>query len=362
MPISTCRYPNQLAKIRLFPDIEWEVAFLITVGRAYSGKIKYSRERLNLYHQNFSFQYLKNDLKVESEETNNLGWTLKAKAFENGIEHEIGIESIKKVIDAAVYAFNVTRESLEAFNPSNNDGTPSLAVSRGVIDLDFAIDPPNIGFALGWEFGKASNDEIVPIYTGGLRADPLIGLTIIVDLVPLVKFIPYVGAILNWLIRFIEKLTKSKIYITFEISFPVKADLSLSYNKVDGFANQGKQKIWIEPTVTLRAGCKSNEVILIPTSTRADGTIETTETEKWKVEGNAAASYTFEKEWGYDLTVNKYYEQSLVKFNGAKITIIISELISKRRIDFKPYKQETFEVVPPDEPDAPTYSSGKIYI
>ena len=62
------------------------------------------------------------------------------------------------------------------------------------------------------------------------------------------------------------------------------------------------------------------------------------------------------------MTVNKYYEQSSVKFNGAKITIIVSELISKRRIDFKPYKQETFEVVPPDKTDEPTYSSGKIYI
>lgn len=368
LPISTCRYPNQIAKFRVYPDIEWEIAFMITIGAGYSGKIKYHRDRLNRIHlgdennPGYGFRYIKDDLKIEGEKTENLGWTLKAKAIENGTEHEIGIESVKKVVDTAVYAFNITRQSLEVFDPSNSDGTPSLAVSRRIIEVDFAIDPPNVGFALSWKFGKASNDEIVPIYTGGLRADPLIGLTIVVDLVPLIKFIPYVGKILDWLIRFVEKLTKSKIYITFEISVPIKADLSLSYNRIDGFANRGKQKMWFEPTVTLRAGCKSNEVVFIPTATRADGTVETTETEKWKVEGNAAASYTFEKEWGYDLTVNKYYEQSSVKFNGAKITIIVSELISKRRIDFKPYKQETFEVVPPDKPDEPTYSSGKIYI
>lgn len=362
LPISTCRYPNQIAQIKVYPDMEWEVAFLVTIGRGYTGKLKYSRERLNQYHQNFSFRYLRSDLQIEGAQTANLGWVLKAKAVENGKEHEVGIESVKKVVDTAVYAFNATRQTLEIFDPANSDGTPSLAQSRRVIDIDFAIDPPNIGFALGWKFGKASNNEIVPIYTGGLRADPLIGITVVVDLVPLVKFIPYVGTILSWLIRFVERITKSKLYITFEITVPVKADLSLSYNKVDGFTDRSKQKMWIEPGVVLRAGCKSNEVVFIPTATRADGTIETTETEKWKIEGNAAASYTFEKEWGYDKQVDKYYEQSTVKFNGAKITIVVSELVSKRRIDFKPYKQETFEVVPPDKPDQPTYSSGKVYI
>ncbi|MGU3373947.1 hypothetical protein [Chryseobacterium sp. M5A1_1a] len=362
LPISTCRYPNQIAKINIYPEMEWEVAFLMTIGKGYTGKLKYSRERLNQYHQNFSFRYLRSDLQIEGTETSNLGWVLKAKAVENGNEHEVGIESIKKIVDTAVFAFNATRQGLEVFDPVNSDGTPSLAQSRRVIDIDFAIDPPNIGFALGWKFGKASNNEIVPIYTGGLRADPLIGITVVVDLVPLVKFIPYVGNILSWLIRFVERITKSKIYITFEITVPVKADLSLSYNKVDGFTDRSKQKMWMEPGIVLRAGCKSNEVVFIPTATRSDGTVETTETEKWKIEGNAAASYTFEKEWGYDKQVDKYYEQSTIKFNGAKITIVVSELISKRRIDFKPYKQETFEVVPADKPDEPTYSSGKIYI
>ncbi|HEX8576780.1 MAG TPA: hypothetical protein VF677_10855 [Flavobacterium sp.] len=361
LPISTCRYPNQIAKIKVYPDIEWEIAFMITIGTGYSGKIKYSRERMNGYHQNYGFRYLKDELQIEGTQTNNLGWALKAKAVENGKEHEIGIESIKKVVDTAVGAFNTTRQYLEMFNPENNDGTPSLAQSQRVIEIDFAIDPPNIGFALGWKFDKASNDEIVPIYTGGLRADPLIGLTIAVDLVPLIKFLGPVGRIINWIIRFIQWMSRSQLYITFEVALPVKADLSISYNKVDGFKNKGKQKIWIEPGVTFRAGCKSNEVVMISTVTRG-GITETTEVEKWKVEGNVATSFNFEKEWGYDLNANKYYEQSNVRFNGAKMTIIISNLISNRRIDFKPYKQETFELIAPDSPTDPLYTSGKIYI
>jgi len=359
VPISTCRYPNQIAKIQVFPDIEWEVAFMVTVGKGYSGKIKYSRERLNGYHQNYNFRYLKSELNIEGTQTSNLGWVLKAKAVENGKEHEIGIESIKKVIDTAVGAFNMTRQYLEVFNPSHSDGTPSLAQSRRVIEVDFAIDPPNVGFALGWKFGKSSTNEIVPIYTGGLKADPLIGLTIAVDLVPLIKFLGPIGRVISWIIQFIEWLSKSDLYITFEVSLPVKADLSLSYNRVDGFSNRGKQKMWVEPGVTLRAGCKSNEVVFIPTTTR-NGVTETTEVEKWKVEGNVATSLTFEKEWGFDKGAGKYYEKSTVNFKGAKMTIVVSELISNRRIDFKPTHQQVFTII--EEPKDPIYDSGKIYI
>ncbi|WP_415324827.1 hypothetical protein [Chryseobacterium sp. MMS23-Vi53] len=359
VPISTCRYPNQIAKIKVYPDIEWEVAFMITVGTGYSGKLKYRRERLNGYHQNYNFRYLTRELNIDATRSSNLGWTLKAKAVENGKEHEIGIESIKKVIDTGVAAFNMTQQYLEIFNPRNSDGTSSLAQSRRVIEIDFAIDPPNVGFALGWKFGKASNNEIVPIYTGGLRADPLIGLTVSVDLVPLIKFLGPIGRVISWIVQFIEWLSKSDLYITFEIAFPVKADLSLSYNRVDGFKNKDKQKVWLEPGVTLRAGCKSNEVVFIPTTTAA-GVTETTEVEKWKVEGNVATSLTFEKEWGFDLNQGKYYEKSSVNFKGAKMTIVISELISRRQINFKPTHQQVFTII--EEPKDPIYDSGKIYI
>ncbi|MFK7002199.1 hypothetical protein V3I07_15070, partial [Flavobacterium oreochromis] len=358
---STCRYPNQLAKIKVYPDIEWEVAFLITVGTGYSGNIRYSRRRMNGYHQNFGFRYLVDELNINATKTSNLGWSLKAKAAENSKEHEVSLEGIKKVMDTAVEAFNVTRKYLEMFNPDNNDGTPSLAQSRRVIDIDFEIDPPNIGFALGWKFDKASNDEIVPIYTGGLRADPLIGLTISVDLVPLVRFLGPVGRIVNWIIEFISKITKSELYITFEVSFPIKADLDLSYNKKDSFNNKGKQKMIVEPGVTFRAGSKSNEVVMISTVSKG-GITEHEEVEKIKIEGNAATSFVFEKEWGYDLDVGKYYEESNVKFNGAKMTITVSELINNRRIDFKAFKQETFELIPPDSENVGLYTSGKIYI
>ncbi|HEX8576793.1 MAG TPA: hypothetical protein VF677_10920 [Flavobacterium sp.] len=102
LSISTCRYPNQLAKIKVYPDIEWEIAFMITIGTGYSGKIKYSRERMNGHHQNYGFRYLKDELQIEGKQTSNLGWSLKGKCIENGNEHEIGIESIKRATNTAI--------------------------------------------------------------------------------------------------------------------------------------------------------------------------------------------------------------------------------------------------------------------
>ncbi|MFK7003725.1 hypothetical protein BWK63_05820 [Flavobacterium covae] len=362
LPISTCRYPNQIAKIKVYPDIEWEIAFLITIGTGYSGNIKYSRNRMNGYHKNFGFKYLHEELNINNTKTSNLGWSLKTKAAENGTEHEIGLEGIKKIIDTSIEAFNATRQYLEMFNPDNNDGTPSLAQSQQVIEIEFEIDPPNIGFALGWKFDKASNDEIVPIYTGGLRADPLIGLTISVDLVPLVRLLPYVGTAIDWLIKVITRITRSDIYITFEISTAVSGDLSFSYNKIDGFKNKEKQIMKVTPSVSIKTGCKSRDIIIIPSVTIGGINYPEQEVEKWKIEGNVASSFIFEKEWGYNKNKKMNYERSKVKFDGAKVTFIVNNIIDKRRVDYKIAYQENFILIPPSDDNAPIYDSNDVYI
>ncbi|WP_316798440.1 hypothetical protein [Pedobacter frigidisoli] len=353
LPVSTCRYPNQLVKVRVFPDVEWEIAFMVTVGRGYSGKIRYERERMEGHHRGYDFKYLKDDLHVEATQTSNLGWSLKGKCVENGNEHTLGLENVKKTIDTAVYAFDMVHEGLQVLNPQGGVGQ-SAAVSKRVIEIDFAIDPPNLGFALGWKFGAASTKSIVPIYTGGLRADPLIGLTISVDLVPLIGKIPYVGAIVRAIISVIEYLSDSDIYITFEVAQAVKVNLSLSYNKIDGFRNKGQQKVEYEVAITIKAGCKSNDVIMIPTVTRG-GVTETTEMEKWKVEGAASTTFTFTEEVGYNLNTGKQYKESSVVWNPASITITCYELLLSK-VTYNPSYSNKMKLFD----DKTLYKSGKI--
>ena len=73
---------------------------------------------------------------------------------------------------------------------------------------------------------------------------------------------------------------------------------------------------------------------------------------KWKV----ATSFSFIEETGYDL--NKQYKESSVIWNGAKLTITVDELISKKKLDYEKGDSKTFTLF--DKKDI--YKSGKTYL
>ncbi|SHF86888.1 hypothetical protein [Pedobacter caeni] len=355
LPISTCRYPNQIAKVRVFPNIEWEIAFMITKGSAYSGKVRYQRDRMNAYHQGFGFKYLRDELQVDATKTETVGWALKGVCVENGNEHSLSLENVKKTVDRAIYAFNMVYENLQDLNPENGVGE-SAAVSKKVLNIDFNIDPPNMGFALGWKYGMASTKEVVPVFTGGLRADPLIGLTIAVDLIPLIGKFGLVGKILEWIIDVVEYLTKSDVYITFEIGTAVKANLSLSYNKIDGFDPKGVQKVEVEVVITIKAGCKSNEVVMVPHVNISGATVMESK-EKWMVEGAVGSKIIFTEEVGFDRTLGKQFKQSSAIWKPALMTLTVQEFVISK-VTYKPSHVKQFELFKEKE----LYKSEKEYI
>ncbi|POR23585.1 hypothetical protein BWK58_09880 [Flavobacterium columnare] len=347
LPISTCRYPNQLAKIKVYPDIEWEVAFLITTGTGYSGNIRYERKRLNSIHKGYKFKYLKDDLQIGVTKSSTIGYSIMGKCIVNEEEHSLGFEGIQKSVDLLVSTFNACKEILEVLNPEGINVNESSAVSKKVIKIDFAIDPPNIGFALSKKFGEASNKRIVPIYKGGFRADPFIGITISVDLVPIfTKFtrgMYGVGYILEFIVNTIKWVSNSEIYITFEAGLSVKFDFKLSYNLVDGFDKKGnaEQEIIVEVPISIKAGCKSEDVVIIPAVTKGGRTYPEHEEQKWEVEGDLSTTFTFTKTYGYDQ--NKQYEKSKGIWNSAEITISCYELVTSKIIR-SPVKSDKFKL------------------
>jgi hypothetical protein len=349
VPISTCRYPNQIAKIKVYPDIEWEIAFLITIGMSYSGSIRYERQRLNSIHRGYNFKYLKDDLQIGVTKSSNLGWSIMGKCAVNGKEHSLGFEGIKKSVDLLVSTFNASREILEVLNPDGTNPADSAAVSKKIIEIDFAIDPPNIGFALSKKFGEASNKEIVPIYKGGFRADPFIGITISVDLVPIfTKFtrgMYGVGYALEFIIDAIKWVTDSEIYITFEAGLAVKFDFTLSYNRVDGLDGNkdAQQVVTVEVPISIKAGCKSEGTVVIPAVTRGGRTYPEHREEKWKVEGDLSTTFTFTKTYGYDKDKGRQYEQSKGVWNPAEITIICYSIVTSK-ITAAPKRSDKFKL------------------
>lgn len=299
---------------------------------------------MNGIHKGYDFKYLKDDLQIENTESSNLGWSIKGKCAVNGQEHSLGFEGIKRTVDLLITTYNASVEVLDVLNPDGTNPADSIAVSKKIIQIDFAIDPPNIGFALSKKFGEATTKEIVPIYKGGFRADPFIGITISVDLVPLISKIPYVGIVVDWIIKAIEYLTNSDVYITFEAGLAVKFDFPLSYNRIDGLdgLKQNESVMTVEVPISIKAGCKSNDVVFIPTVTRGR-TTETTEVEKWKVEGALSTTFTFTKTYGYDKEKGKQFEKSKGIWNSADITITCYE-ITTSKITGTPVQSEKFKL------------------
>ncbi len=355
--IATCRYARPLL-INVYPNIEWEIAFILTIGNSYSGNIKHERTHLSGYHKGYGFNYLKKDLSITGEKTGALGFGVKAKCVVNGKEYETeqALKSITNAIDKATYAYNTVSEYLEIFDHKKSNKS-SAAVKKGILQLEFNIDPPNIALALGWKYGYANNNALVPIYSGGLKLDPLIGVSIGVDLVPLIDFIPYVGKVTGWIISFVEWLSDSDIYIVIEMFSAIKGELGLSYNKVDGFDQGLTQKVEAELGVALKAGANSNDTIFVSTTTRA-GITETKKVEKWKVEGKVATSFSFIEEVGYNNSNGKQYKESSVVWNGAKMTITVYELVSRKKIDYDKSNANTFQLFNKED----IYKSGKTYL
>ena len=362
--INSCRYYYDKTKptliVNVFPDIEWEIAFILTVGNSYSGKLNYKRDPLNGYHQGYGFNYLKEELTFTGSKTGALAYGINGKYIVNGKEQEssIALKKIKSSVEKATVAYNTVSEYLEIFNPKKATA-PSAAVTKGVLDVEFNIEPPSIALALGWKYGHGKNNkELIPIYKGGLKLDPLIGMSIGVDIVPLFgKFSP-AGKAVEFIIDSLSYLMDVKVYIIFECFVAVKTELSLSYNKVDGFDKEAGQKAEIEAGIALKAGVNSNDTVFIATTT-SGATISTVEVEKWKAEGRVSTSFSFIEEVKYDRSNGKQYRESSVAFNGAKLTLTFYELISKKKVDYDNGTTRTFQIMDKDDS---IFKSGKSYL
>lgn len=97
VPVTTCRYPNQVVKFRVFPDVEWEVSFVITTGETHTlaGGIK---EDLSDYPGKKGLK-LSDKFKFESEYKGfSFATDISVKA--NGDVHKFGFEKTENLSKA----------------------------------------------------------------------------------------------------------------------------------------------------------------------------------------------------------------------------------------------------------------------
>lgn len=180
----------------------------------------------------------------------------------------------------------------------------------------------------------------------------MIGLKIGVDLVSNAdKFGGLVGAIIKWGAKFVKKLTKLDLYILVETGVALNYDIGLSYNQIDGFAPNTKQKAVVDLTFTIKAGIKKKEVIFIANVSQMEGnTIPANEAEQetFKVEGAATTGIRYTEEHGIEKGKGNYKKVD-AKWLGAEITITVVIMAHNRKMNSPPNEQykEKFIVLSP---------------
>lgn len=194
LPISTCRYPNQLAKINVYPDIEWLLS------------LKLSSTTPNVYSHTNMPSGVTHEIHQERalEAGNNRRWLNKEVSFElvlkattGSVEKSIGV-SYEEKITTLLKALIKVKETLDSICgvTSARSGMAAGIADRlpgflGKSPITFQLDYPVITIEGGWKFGyNATTKNVEPQGKLAVAFTPLIKGTGKLDLIACAEFIP----------------------------------------------------------------------------------------------------------------------------------------------------------------------------
>ncbi|KMQ69791.1 hypothetical protein ACM39_01715 [Chryseobacterium sp. FH2] len=267
VPISTCRYPNQLARIRIFPDVEWSFNILynttdpVWFGNSeptydiYGTESKATRDSISLRDvRNTGDVGALGDLRRE-ENTNNKNakdgqkkigtaanryygtmkgnFGLSAKVtFNGGESHELSwkfAEKYRKMIGILKSVYDLADKIAGAKDARDAADTlpPSLAGRRSMMSLSLLPPAPSAG--VSWKFAK-SGDFVGLEIAGKVKCAPLIGGDLKIDLLALADKIPVYGKFITFLdltTWLIEKMSFNSLSINYRIDLTFYANLAL---------------------------------------------------------------------------------------------------------------------------------------
>lgn len=334
LPISTCRYPNQIARIAIYPDIEWELAALIAVPlwKKTTFKFQSTREDLRGYHGRFGFKYVKKELSVEAETEAKVGADFTLKASASGKDYEAGYK-IEKSIKKVIGAFNAVYEKSEIFDGTNEDVTQSAAYKKGVLKkFEFNIDPPNVAVALKWKHEVAKKEknlgQVGWRIEGGIALKPFVAFGITVDLVPIMGKFGWIGKAVELIIKALEYTVKGlDIFFNFVFTAEVAGNISIGYHNLDGWDEKLKREFTITVNASLEAGVNYEGSALISTIVQDGTTYETQE--ELKVKASLGAGVEYKEEWDSD--DKGMFKNVTVTFLGAEAKLEVYSSITRRK-------------------------------
>jgi hypothetical protein len=338
LPVSTCRYPNQLVKVRVFPDMEWELAALIAIPGTRKVTLKFTSTRQDLrgYHNRFNFRYVNRQLEAKAETEEKVGVDFTLKAATSGTEFEVGYK-IEHAIKKVVGTFNAVYRGLEVFDGRGANARGSAAVRTGAIQtFEFNIDPPNVGVAIKWKHALAKLDKnkgkVGTRIEGGVALKPFVGIGITVDLVAILgKVGGLVGKAVQWIIEALEyAIDNLDIYFNFKLNAEIAGEVSIGYHNLDGWDAGLKRELKIKVNASLEAGV-DYEGTVIATVTGAALPVGTTEetVATFKAKASIGGGVEYTENW--DADKGGIFKTVQVKFTGMKAEIEVYSALVRRK-------------------------------
>nr|WP_132399625.1 hypothetical protein [uncultured Pedobacter sp.] len=350
LPISTCRYPNQIAKINVFPDIEWEISFMISTNESHT--LSFGRkENLEDYPARQGLK-LSDRFKLASE-YKGLSFSTDISTKVNGDIHKFGFEKIENIIKKLADL----KEFLDKFNGNNSENASSGGFTEY---FKFKLVSPNVALAFKWNLGsvleKENNHKVVTMLNGALKLAPLIGVNFEVDLFVITDNIKVygIGDITKCIRKAIEWVTETDIYILAYVNVELNGEFTIVYNSINGFdTKKSNRKAILSIPFGVKGGIKSNEdnVIILPTGEKK---------EKFEAEISINSAIEITEELGTD-NIGPYKKNSYI-FKGLNVKVVITENVFRRRkISVIPKIDETFEVLKenPICPETKEYLNNK---
>ncbi|TDO20711.1 hypothetical protein [Pedobacter duraquae] len=335
LPVSTCRYPNQLVKVKIYPDMEWELAALVAVPAWKKTVFKFesSRQDLRGYHNNFAFAHTRQTLEAKVETESKVGVDVTLTATTSGNTFQAGYK-IEKAVKKTVATFNSVYNGLAVFDGRSPTASRNSAAIRtgSVRKFEFNIDPPNVAFALKWKHALATSPkfagQIGTRIEGGVALKPFIGIGITVDLIPIAsKLAGAVGTAIEWIIKALEyAIDGLDIYFNFKLEAEIAAELSIGWHDLDGWDEKAKREITMLLKATLEAGV-DYEGTVIASVVRGDVTEETLET--FKAKASIGGGVEYKEAWDSDK--QGMFKTVTVEFTGMKANLEVYAAIVRRK-------------------------------
>ncbi len=355
--LPTCAQPNTEIQLNVYPNIEREVALIVTLfpNRSFSGTLNYRSARVDLrdHNQRSRLQLIRQELDITTESSAGLGYGLQAKVKIDNRESSVQLAAARAYISKIVeYHATLTRITAD-FDGRGREGD-SVAMRIGIYNqCTFEVEAPNLALALRITNKKVEgHNKVVNHFVMALALKPIIAIKIVVDLITLVKYLGVAGRIADWVKEVLEEAFDIDIYLLMEIGIVVSGEINFSYNTIEGFGG-GDLKLEAEMPIGIKGGVKSRRMITVAV-TQPGGGVRNTQVEEFKAEAGTSASIIYSYEVASDRTGK--YTQHKVECTGVKATFVLYSIRDK--MTYNVSTQREFTLV--EKPEKPWYDSDKI--